>query len=104
MVRNLIAEKHIYKNKLNNQTKGFDALGDVLKPAGPASSASSGAGSVQTGNVLGSAIGGVQNASAAPQPSSTANPGKVLTGDLDSSLASLAENLTINKSASAQVK
>lgn len=78
-------------------------MGDVLKPAGPASSASSGAGSFQTGNVLGSAIGGVQNASAALQPSS-GNPGKVLTGDLDSSLASLAENLTINKSASAQVK
>ncbi|XP_023316434.1 phosphatidylinositol-binding clathrin assembly protein LAP isoform X17 [Trichogramma pretiosum] len=31
-------------------------------------------------------------------------PGKVLTGDLDSSLASLAENLTINKSAQQQVK
>lgn len=31
-------------------------------------------------------------------------PGKVLTGDLDSSLASLAENLTINKSASASMK
>jgi hypothetical protein len=30
--------------------------------------------------------------------------GKVLTGDLDSSLASLAENLTINKSASSQMK
>ncbi|CAB0039827.1 unnamed protein product [Trichogramma brassicae] len=33
-----------------------------------------------------------------------AAPGKVLTGDLDSSLASLAENLTINKSAQQQVK
>lgn len=32
----------------------------------------------------------------------TAPSGKVLTGDLDSSLASLAENLTINKSATAQ--
>lgn len=31
-------------------------------------------------------------------------PGKVLTGDLDSSLASLAENLTINKSASSSMK
>jgi phosphatidylinositol-binding clathrin assembly protein len=30
--------------------------------------------------------------------------GKVLTGDLDSSLASLAENLTINKSASSSMK
>lgn len=83
-------------------------MGDVLKPAGPASSASStGAGSVQSGNVLGSAIGGVQNVSGIQQhQQSMANvvSGKVLTGDLDSSLASLAENLTINKSASAQVK
>lgn len=31
-------------------------------------------------------------------------PGKVLTGDLDSSLASLAENLSINKSASSSMK
>ncbi|KAL7036407.1 hypothetical protein ACKWTF_008803 [Chironomus riparius] len=31
-------------------------------------------------------------------------PGKVLTGDLDSSLASLAENLTINKSATSSMK
>lgn len=40
------------------------------------------------------------------QPATVAStqPTKVLTGDLDSSLASLAENLTINKSASAQVK
>lgn len=38
------------------------------------------------------------------QSHQSAGTGKVLTGDLDSSLASLAENLTINKSASAQVK
>lgn len=38
------------------------------------------------------------------QQSQPANAGKVLTGDLESSLASLAENLTIDKSASAQVK
>ncbi|XP_037027474.1 phosphatidylinositol-binding clathrin assembly protein LAP isoform X20 [Bradysia coprophila] len=44
---------------------------------------------------------GVGQQQMVPQPAST---GKVLTGDLDSSLASLAENLTINKSASAQVK
>ncbi|XP_076232299.1 phosphatidylinositol-binding clathrin assembly protein lap isoform X23 [Calliopsis andreniformis] len=37
------------------------------------------------------------------QPNATAT-GKVLTGDLDSSLASLAQNLTINKSAQQQVK
>ncbi|XP_018050828.1 PREDICTED: phosphatidylinositol-binding clathrin assembly protein isoform X8 [Atta colombica] len=40
----------------------------------------------------------------AGQPVGTANTGKVLTGDLDSSLASLAQNLTINKSAQQQVK
>ncbi|XP_059621967.1 phosphatidylinositol-binding clathrin assembly protein LAP isoform X10 [Phlebotomus argentipes] len=45
---------------------------------------------------------GPQAAGQAAQPTSAT--GKVLTGDLDSSLASLAENLTINKSASAQVK
>lgn len=42
--------------------------------------------------------------SAAGQPVGAANTGKVLTGDLDSSLASLAQNLTINKSAQQQVK
>ncbi|KYN43334.1 Phosphatidylinositol-binding clathrin assembly protein LAP [Trachymyrmex septentrionalis] len=40
----------------------------------------------------------------AGQPVGAANTGKVLTGDLDSSLASLAQNLTINKSAQQQVK
>ncbi|XP_055699091.1 phosphatidylinositol-binding clathrin assembly protein LAP isoform X49 [Phlebotomus papatasi] len=45
---------------------------------------------------------GPQAAGQAAQPAPAT--GKVLTGDLDSSLASLAENLTINKSASAQVK
>ncbi|XP_031782751.1 phosphatidylinositol-binding clathrin assembly protein unc-11 isoform X7 [Nasonia vitripennis] len=48
------------------------------------------------------------NISAAGQPvnaaSAAAAPGKVLTGDLDSSLASLAQNLSINKSAQQQVK
>ena len=54
-------------------------------------------GPIQTGNILGT--GGPQQ-----QQQQPVNTGKVLTGDLDSSLASLAENLTINKSASAQVK
>ncbi|XP_078042334.1 phosphatidylinositol-binding clathrin assembly protein lap isoform X10 [Augochlora pura] len=44
-----------------------------------------------------------QPISAGQQPNATAT-GKVLTGDLDSSLASLAQNLTINKSAQQQVK
>jgi len=42
--------------------------------------------------------------SATGQPVNAAGTGKVLTGDLDSSLASLAQNLTINKSAQQQVK
>ncbi|XP_058804173.1 phosphatidylinositol-binding clathrin assembly protein unc-11-like [Phymastichus coffea] len=42
---------------------------------------------------------------AAGQPAGQqSTPGKVLTGDLDSSLASLAQNLSINKSAQQQVK
>lgn len=86
------------------KTKGFDALGDVLKPAS-ALTATTTNGSITntTGNVLGSVsstgqpqnIGGGAAAGAVPQPNPT---GKVLTGDLDSSLASLAENLTMNKS------
>uniref|UniRef100_A0A182K4X9 ENTH domain-containing protein n=1 Tax=Anopheles christyi TaxID=43041 RepID=A0A182K4X9_9DIPT len=45
-----------------------------------------------------SVFGGLeQNGSSAP-PAAATQPGKVLTGDLDSSLASLAESLTINKS------
>lgn len=51
----------------------------------------------QTGNVLatGGQAGGMGQVL---QPAA----GKVLTGDLDSSLASLAENLTINKTATAK--
>ena len=64
---------------------GYDGLGSILIPLSPKSAAS--------------------NVSAAGQPTNaTAAPGKVLTGDLDSSLASLAENLSINKSAQQQVK
>ncbi|XP_034253461.1 phosphatidylinositol-binding clathrin assembly protein LAP isoform X3 [Thrips palmi] len=59
----------------------FDALGEVLQPAGGSSVAVSAAG-------------------AASQSAS----GKVLTGDLDSSLASLAENLSMNKGAQQNVK
>lgn len=60
----------------------FDALGEVLQPAG-SSVAVSAAG---TGMMAQSASG------------------KVLTGDLDSSLASLAENLSMNKGAQQNVK
>ncbi|XP_055691062.1 phosphatidylinositol-binding clathrin assembly protein LAP isoform X23 [Lutzomyia longipalpis] len=55
--------------------------------------------------VDGGATGQIQGPQATAQATQPATgTGKVLTGDLDSSLASLAENLTINKSASAQVK
>lgn len=84
--------------------EGFDALGDVLKPASTATSAGSTAD--QSGIVHGFNLSNTGGQPQQPQPNQApANPtGKVLTGDLDSSLASLAENLTINKNASAQVK
>lgn len=62
---------------------GFDGMGDVLRPIGADQAA---------------IAGGVTAAQQQQQP------GKVLTGDLDSSLASLANNLTINKSAQQSVK
>ncbi|XP_054016053.1 phosphatidylinositol-binding clathrin assembly protein LAP isoform X16 [Hylaeus anthracinus] len=62
---------------------GFDSMGSVLMPT---------------------TVPGDNNISAAGQQPNTTASGKVLTGDLDSSLASLAQNLTINKSAQQQVK
>lgn len=59
---------------------GFDAFGDLLQPSG----------------VTGGVTVGPQATAVKPGPSPS---NKVLTGDLDSSLASLAMNLTINKSA-----
>ncbi|XP_015585687.1 phosphatidylinositol-binding clathrin assembly protein LAP isoform X13 [Cephus cinctus] len=66
------------------QQSSFDGLGSVLMPS--------------------TTVSGANNVSAAGQPVNTSTSGKVLTGDLDSSLASLAQNLTINKSAQQQVK
>ena len=60
---------------LNGLNSGFDAFGDLLQPSGNAA-------------MPGSTISKPGNVST----------NKVLTGDLDSSLASLAMNLTINKS------
>lgn len=60
--------------------QGFDAFGDLLQPSG-----------MPAGVTL-----GPQAAAVKPV---TGPSNKVLTGDLDSSLASLAMNLTINKSA-----
>uniref|UniRef100_A0A2M4BGC2 Putative clathrin assembly protein n=1 Tax=Anopheles marajoara TaxID=58244 RepID=A0A2M4BGC2_9DIPT len=45
-----------------------------------------------------SVFGGLEQNGSSAQPAPAVQPGKVLTGDLDSSLASLAESLTINKS------
>ncbi|XP_011261229.1 phosphatidylinositol-binding clathrin assembly protein LAP isoform X14 [Camponotus floridanus] len=55
-------------------------------------------------NSFSSVFGNQDQQSTTGQPVSTTATGKVLTGDLDSSLASLAQNLTINKSAQQQVK
>ncbi|XP_046491798.1 phosphatidylinositol-binding clathrin assembly protein LAP isoform X13 [Neodiprion pinetum] len=56
-----------------------------------------------TDNNFSSVFGNNQEQSTG-QPATTGSGGKVLTGDLDSSLASLAQNLSINKSAQQQVK
>jgi hypothetical protein len=67
---------------------GFDGMGDVLRPGGAVVGAQA-----VTGAITGA------------QPTQTQQQtGKVLTGDLDSSLALLANNLSINKSAQQSVK
>uniref|UniRef100_A0A1A9WFM9 ENTH domain-containing protein n=1 Tax=Glossina brevipalpis TaxID=37001 RepID=A0A1A9WFM9_9MUSC len=83
-------------NQPTSPPPGFDALGDVLKP-GITTSAN------QT-NVVTS--GGVmqdqqqlQQQQQQQQQQQATTTGKILTGDLDSSLMSLVENLNINKSA-----
>jgi len=63
-----------FGNASNGSTNGFEAFGDLLQPSGNT---------------------GATGAIPARPASSSSN--KVLTGDLDSSLASLAMNLTINK-------
>ncbi|XP_017763648.1 PREDICTED: phosphatidylinositol-binding clathrin assembly protein isoform X5 [Eufriesea mexicana] len=72
-----------YSSPAKQPISGFDGLGTVLMPT---------------------TVAGDNNISAAGQQQNAASTGKVLTGDLDSSLASLAQNLTINKSAQQQVK
>ncbi|XP_062525317.1 phosphatidylinositol-binding clathrin assembly protein LAP isoform X10 [Bombyx mori] len=75
---------------------GQHAIVDLFGPAPPAGAAAPPAKAsddlLSLGNPFADMFGGHQ----APQP------GKVLTGDLDSSLASLANNLSINKTAAAQ--
>ncbi|KAL7036418.1 hypothetical protein ACKWTF_008803 [Chironomus riparius] len=77
----------------NSEPIGFDPLGDVLKPA-------STGGQSTTGFIQATHQPIIPGAAQQQQQ----QPGKVLTGDLDSSLASLAENLTINKSATSSMK
>lgn len=71
-------------------------MGEVLKPVGTSnhSGQSSTTGLIQA----------VQQPIIPGAAQQSQQPGKVLTGDLDSSLASLAENLTINKSATSSMK
>ncbi|XP_054088821.1 phosphatidylinositol-binding clathrin assembly protein LAP isoform X9 [Zeugodacus cucurbitae] len=92
---------------------GFDALGDVLKPGITSTHpAASNQTTIVTSGALGM-VGGQQQQllnqqqqqqqqfqqQQQTQPTST---GKILTGDLDSSLMSLVDNLNINKSSSAK--
>ncbi|XP_076639464.1 phosphatidylinositol-binding clathrin assembly protein lap isoform X12 [Colletes latitarsis] len=72
-----------YGSPAKQPISGFDGMGSVLMPT---------------------TVPGDNNISAAGQQPNATSTGKVLTGDLDSSLASLAQNLTINKSAQQQVK
>ncbi|XP_037953482.1 phosphatidylinositol-binding clathrin assembly protein LAP isoform X5 [Teleopsis dalmanni] len=78
-------------NQPNQYPPGFDALGDVLKP-GISNQAAN-----QTNVVTsGTGISTQQQQNQPQQP--PAQTGKILTGDLDSSLMSLVDNLNINKS------
>ncbi|XP_055847490.1 phosphatidylinositol-binding clathrin assembly protein LAP isoform X14 [Episyrphus balteatus] len=91
----------------NTEPTGFDALGDVLKPGNTAGSSTLAMSGVPNPtDVVASGAGGFQQqqqqqqqqlGQGASQPSGT---GKILTGDLDSSLMSLVDNLNINKSGS----
>ncbi|XP_049780898.1 phosphatidylinositol-binding clathrin assembly protein LAP isoform X6 [Schistocerca cancellata] len=74
------------------EATGFDGLGDVLLPS---QQHSGGPGPV-------SAVPGLAATPASSVPADSSS--KVLTGDLDSSLASLAQNLTINKGSTQTVK
>ncbi|XP_076683661.1 phosphatidylinositol-binding clathrin assembly protein lap isoform X20 [Andrena cerasifolii] len=80
-----ITNDNSFSSVFGNQESqpGFDSFGTMLLPT---------------------TVAGDNNISAAGQQPNAASTGKVLTGDLDSSLASLAQNLSINKSAQQQVK
>ena len=80
-------------------------MGDVLKPGITANTTTT-AGNVPAGNQTNVNNTGIasqdqllQNQQQQQQQQQPASTGKLLTGDLDSSLMSLVENLNINKSA-----
>ncbi|XP_020814217.1 phosphatidylinositol-binding clathrin assembly protein LAP isoform X8 [Drosophila serrata] len=114
----------------NTEPAGFDALGDVLKPASASSNSNSNSNSNQM-NVVATGYAGnsssilalqQQNHHQQHQPqyllqgqsqnqnqhqqqeqqAPALGTGKIITGDLDSSLMSLVDNLNINKTASAK--
>ncbi|XP_036674798.1 phosphatidylinositol-binding clathrin assembly protein LAP isoform X10 [Drosophila suzukii] len=96
----------------NTEPAGFDALGDVLKPAS-ASNNSNQMNVVATGySSNSSSILALQQQQhhqqhqqqlhQQQQQQPPAGTGKIITGDLDSSLMSLVDNLNINKTASAK--
>ncbi|XP_055922868.1 phosphatidylinositol-binding clathrin assembly protein LAP isoform X12 [Eupeodes corollae] len=90
----------------NTEPTGFDALGDVLKPGNTAGSSTLAMSGVPNPtDVVASGAGGFQQQQQQQQQpgqgaSQPAGTGKILTGDLDSSLMSLVDNLNINKSGS----
>lgn len=92
----------------NTEPAGFDALGDVLKPgntAGSSTLAMSGVSNPTDVVASGVGAGGFQQQQPQQQQQGSSQPagsttGKILTGDLDSSLMSLVDNLNINKSGS----
>ncbi|XP_068901969.1 phosphatidylinositol-binding clathrin assembly protein LAP-like isoform X4 [Tenebrio molitor] len=70
----------------NGNDTGFDALGGVLQPVSAGQTTTTSANNINNNNNINNANNNTLNQQASP----------LLTGDLESSLASLAENLTIN--------
>lgn len=69
-----------------SKNTGFDALGGVLQPVSAGQTTTTSANNINNNNNINNANNNTLNQQASP----------LLTGDLESSLASLAENLTIN--------
>lgn len=110
----LLTTKTKNNKNIEKKSEGFDALGDVLKPG---ITSTHPAASNQTTIVTAGALGMAgsqqqqqlltqqqqqQQFQQQQQQTQPTNTGKILTGDLDSSLMSLVDNLNINKSSSAK--